>query len=269
MGASLSLMSVVGERVIIEHERKLFLIPDAYLSAKTSWLFLRSLIQTSVFFGSLTALLQLTEKTGFWQGPLVLLILWLTGWTSVCMGLLVSVACGYRRVAANFVMPLVMIAQIVFSVQVADRSPSDDLYRVYGRFNVFACQMHPDCKRWAEVWSPESEPGNYGCFYCLKNADLGEPFDGSFQASQSETYRNGLPSRMAAAASYATISRYADTALRTFAYNESQGEDTSSPSIRSEATYLYWRAYAVCFLGAMLLLFYLVSSIMLRRQPAY
>lgn len=260
MGASLSLMSVVGERRIVEHERQMFLTIAPYLSAKTLLLFVMSTLQTTLFFAVMHGM-SAGRGIGGLQEPLsCVAILVLVGWSAVGMGLAISVLSQFSRLLANFVMPLAMIAQIVFSVQIADPNSNDDFHLLYGRFTGRQCSAHEDCRRPAAYWTATSKPGHFLCEKCWLRVrkQLGSLEQSQFELSTDEVI-GASPRKVAAIASYFTISRYGDIALRTFAYNEVpawretdvDGARINVNAVDSLATYRLWRQYAIATLLAL------------------
>lgn len=135
MGASLGLLAIVDERKIVEHERRSYLRCGSYLFAKLFVLLMASALQTGIFFANISLLRWLTEYTGdmFFGWPWALVCLVLVGWTSVAMGLFISTIAGFSQTTANFALPLVMIAQIVFSVVVVGHR-SGDVEKDYSEF---------------------------------------------------------------------------------------------------------------------------------------
>ncbi|MEQ8835565.1 MAG: ATP-binding cassette domain-containing protein, partial [Lacipirellulaceae bacterium] len=151
MGASLGLLAIVDERHIVEHERLLYLKIAPYLTAKTLILWVCSLWQVSVFFGLLCCLRRITESSfDMLKSPKSCLgCLMILGCASVGLGLLLSAVSGLSRHRANFLLPLVMIGQIVFSVQVADGNST--FLAAYKRFSpisqeAVAAQTTPTAK---------------------------------------------------------------------------------------------------------------------------
>ena len=196
MGGSLSHMSIVDERNILEHERLLFLRVPAYVVAKTATLWGLAAMQTWMFLVLLcVARRAMTGSLGGYEDTMLFGIGWcaltltLVSWAAVGLGLLISALAGTSRLLAGSLLPLAMMAQIVFSVQVADSGGSDSLIGVYGKFNA--------------------------------NGDL--------------------PNRWAAISSYATISRYGDILLRSFAYDDPKWDPDKS-------NYPRWRIEASCVL---------------------
>lgn len=120
MSASLALMSIVDEREIVENERITHLSIFPYLISKTTVLFLLSLVQTGVLFFLLSFIRGTLPRVDAFllnQGW-AFFFLTITGWTAVGIGLLVSAAVGQNRQLANVLLPLVMMAQLTFSVTI-------------------------------------------------------------------------------------------------------------------------------------------------------
>ena len=192
MGTSLSLMAIVVEREIFEHERRLFLRIPPYLAAKVAILGIVSLVQTLVFFVLSTAIrcplgadrldaLHGADPLSWSTSGEVFLVLVLVGWTAVGSGLLISAAVGQSREAANFLLPLFMIAQIVFSVPISMGTSEDSLQRAYSPFSFHHSRS--------------------------KTSDV--------DADNEENLR-----LWSGRISLATISRYGDITLRSFAYHD-------------------------------------------------
>jgi hypothetical protein len=163
MAASLSLMSIVAEREVFAHERLTFLKIIPYVTAKLAVLGIVCTLQT-LFFVALLVCIRKGERQpdamlyglGWSAATLIL-----ASWTALALGLLISAASGHKRHVASFILPLVMMAQIVFSAHVA----------------------------------------------------------GEGEGSVHEAYRAlDLDRRLASGCSRLTISRWADVALRSFAY---------------------------------------------------
>lgn len=180
------------------------------------------------------------------------LILGLVGWAGLALGLFLSAVAGRYKPVASFLLPLVMIAQIVFSVQVAGRGDAP-LHEAYGELNLHRCQGAIGCQRRAQFWIPQ-EDGRWVCDKCqtsqLRATRKPDP------AADRDANRL-RPGRWAALASYLTISRYADIALRSFAYHEVDFTSFSNPSTSASYTsraerfgYGRWRQEAAAVLVA-------------------
>ena len=129
MGASTSILSIAGERELFDHERNLFLQPFSYLFAKTFTHGLLVALQALIFLATLF-ILQDGSKA-FYQPVRVFGTLWLTGFAAQNLALLIS-GISYKSVnAANVILPMVMMAQIVFSTAVGkpDKVEARDGYR--------------------------------------------------------------------------------------------------------------------------------------------
>ncbi len=167
MSASLSLLAIAGEREVFDHERQLFLSLTSYLFAKLLVFAGVAASQTLLFFVTLGCVRWAGGDEMLHARGWALAVLVVTALAGVTLGLCLSAAAGRRREAATFLLPLVMIAQLVFSVPVA----------------------LPDAARDGVV-----------------SAYL------KFQPSEPAV-------RLAAYASWCTISRPADVALRTWSYH--------------------------------------------------
>lgn len=249
MGASLSLLSIVDERVVLDHEHLLFLRLGSYVAGKTGVLWLFSSIQSIVF----TLLLTIFRSVLFpdqpgedhvspTDGPMLYspftvgLYLALVGWGAVGAGLVISALSGTRSVVANFILPLVMMVQIVFSVHVAgDGNASVGI--AYGEFNAKHCQGRLECPRRVDR---RTDDGRFLCKKCRDRPEAANDEKPESQADKEKAleYNRERPNVWAARASTFTLSRYGDMALSCFAY-EKGGEDTSKKNAVA-----YWRNHA-------------------------
>lgn len=261
LGASLSLMSIVNERDVFNHERLLYLHVGCYVTSKTLVLYLLCTLQTLAF----VLVLSWFRRDGAAHGMLYggawsVGFLLLAGLAGTGLGMLISAISRRSKPAANFMLPLAMIAQIVFSVQVAS-GEKYSFHRAYGQFSCRQCrerQLHPGGRR-AEVWlapldlTPSKDAGEASRQQGERNARSGspvvsrkhEPLAGWYceecaEANRRKTPRSAddasrvakldasrdarLTNSAAALCSYFTISRYADVALRTFAYECADAE---------------------------------------------
>ena len=207
----------------------------------------------------------------------------LIGCAGTGMGLLISAMARRSKPAANFILPLAMIAQIVFSAQIAV-SDSLSFDRTYGQFTLRQCQqaaVHPNGRR-AEVWIAEATPKLTPGWYCR---DCCEP-DGSGRhppRSDAESRRfkqhdarsdAGRPNLAAVYCSYLTISRYADIALRSFSYRNQDAQaflGTAEPPAGRAAPqerfgYARWRREATWCLAALVVAFPLAVGCVLAWQ---
>ena len=177
MGASLSLLSIVYERAIIDHEFLFYLRIPSYVLAKVLVLGLISVGQVSCFFWVLWLMRGL-----FGWGEMLYHPLWswlsllLIGVGGVTLGLLLSGLAGRNKDRANLVLPLIMMGQIVFSVQVSDNSASS-LEVAYGRFQPHYCCVWPDRRsdRWIPSqggWVSERARVHFGRQFAAMQANL-------------------------------------------------------------------------------------------------
>jgi ABC transport system ATP-binding/permease protein len=199
MSASLSVMAIVDERDVYEHERMLFLRNDAYVMSKTVISWILSGLQTSVFAFVLVLCRQLvphSETRAILYDPIESsLVLVIVGWSAAGAGLFISAAAAHSKPAAALLLPLFMMAQIVFSVLVGDPSAA-------------------------------TNPSDADQAY--QNYSLAKPASGQ------------SPGLFARAGSYLTLSRYADRALRSFAYappsdSRSGVQETPEPPALAES----------------------------------
>lgn len=269
MGASLSVLSIAGEREVFDHERLLFLYPGPYVLAKAGALALVSAVQVAAFVAALWGLrLSFYNNYGVYallQQPLrVSGALLLVGWGAVGVGLVLSALAGRNKGTATFLLPLVVMMQIVFSVQVAGSGSDVTFQKAYGEFQVFhrctgkvrlkrepadaaaeqSCPLRP--VRWR---FEDEEAGGNGADGWLWLCDLHRTDPDwvvNLTAEEIRRENSGLPSRSAAAISHLTLSRYGDIMLRTFAYDLHQSEDDAR-------TYGYsqWRRWSVGTLAGM------------------
>ena len=212
MGASLSLMSIVNEREILEHERLLFLRVFPYVLAKVTVLWLLSALQTVSFVALLSWLRSQRQVDAMLKDlPWVAVYLTLLSFAAVGMGLLISACAGRNRPAANFLLPLIMMLQIAFSVQIAGDGAAK-LEEAYGEFHTHNCQRK-DCRRRAESWMPAK--GGWLCDRCRAAEPNSSP---SADPELDADHNSQRPDIWASRASYLALSRYGDIALRSFAY---------------------------------------------------
>lgn len=210
MGSSLSLLSIVGEREVFEHERLLFLRRPAYLIAKVGVLWVVSLLQIGVFLICLRVALWLVGSHGpiysaAWNGMWLMLV----GLASVGLGLCISAVAKESTAAANFVLPLVMMVQIVFSVEVAGKQGAS-LADAYGEFTWHSCHRE-HCERRAQSWFPER-----GGWICKRCKELGKERLAAADPKVDRAENKESPSYWAAAISYLTVSRYGDLVMRSY-----------------------------------------------------
>jgi ABC-type multidrug transport system ATPase subunit len=216
MGAGLSLMSIVNEREVMDHERLLFLRAASYVLAKTAVLWFLAALQTAIFVVLLCAVRRLTygENATTLDTLSATAVLGAVAITGVGLGLLISALAGTNRSLAGFILPLAMMMQIVFSVEVAGRAEAS-LSKAYGEFNPHYCQADPGCPRRARYWTLNGSD-SHGWTCGEDHPQNGAPDD----AEKIVGFNLQRPNYWAASASYATISRYADILLRGFADTE-------------------------------------------------
>lgn len=188
MGSSLSLMSITGERAVFNHERHLFLQLGPYVLSKLLVLLTWAEIQTALFLAVLGCLRwsfsdgAAASTFNFQNTVATCLTLFLVTAIGVVLGLSVSAFANRRKEVATFLLPLLMIGQIVFSAPISAGRPNDSLEVAY-----------------RELGWPLSVPGKL---------DIGNP-------PSTATTIDFNSSRMCASLiSYFTVSRYGDIALR-------------------------------------------------------
>jgi len=139
MGSSLSLMAIVDEREAYDHERLLGLRIVPYVAAKLTLLGILAVLQSLLFLGLLSVLRSIMFPDR--ADAMLLAPMWsaaclsLVSLAAAGLGLVISACAGRSRPTANFILPLVMMAQIVFSVQVAGESDAD-LHVAYQNFRL-------------------------------------------------------------------------------------------------------------------------------------
>jgi ABC transport system ATP-binding/permease protein len=210
MGGSLSLMQIVGERSVYDHERHLFLRTSSYVLAKAAMLQMLATVQVSVFVILLNVVRGLLGFDGLPSLGWTTISLLPVAWTGVGLGLLLSALARHSKELAGFLWPLVMIAQIVFSVPVCIGS-GKSLTTAYGEFHMHHCHWFPECSRRATRWVPSTDdrPARWLCSSCsITSASI--PRD-QLEATYEDRNR---PNRIACATSYLTVSRYGDIAVR-------------------------------------------------------
>jgi hypothetical protein len=264
MGASLSLTSIVNERDVFDHERLLFLRIGSYVAAKTFVLGVLSALETVVFFTSFSILRDVRgSEPALFGGAWPMFVLALVGLAATGMGLVISAAARRNKPLPNFILPLLMIVQMLFSVQVAGDGNAT-LHRAYGEFNGHTCRVSAAhaVRRRAERWlaaQAEGEPGavepGWYCSDCENRRIAGT----KKQLPESDTRQNQLrPNLAAAIGSYLTISRYGDIALRSFAYFSDDdhafrgGTDLAATRGKTATTrfgYARWRREALAVLA--------------------
>lgn len=131
---SLSLRAIVEERHVVDHERLLFLNYVPYVASKVVVLWLLAAIQTVVFLGLLHLLrLQAGPSASFHDVyTWCLASLVLVSLAAVSLGLVISALSKWVQSTdfGHYVFPLVMMCQMVLSVQVAGRGDAE-LARAY------------------------------------------------------------------------------------------------------------------------------------------
>jgi ABC-type multidrug transport system ATPase subunit len=257
LGASLSLLAIADEREVFDHERLLFLRIVPYMAAKTTFYWLLAAFQAVCFFVPLWGLRHFSRhESMLYGGPWVLLYLLLLACAATGLGFLISASVGRNRQLATAILPLVMMVQIVFSAQVC--SDGGNLANAYRDLHFHRCSgrvVLPDantspCPLYARWWERFSKDdlGYWRCDDCAayfaspqKKQDEVRPVDESTLQEQLDRQHQGRPECLTIAATYATLSRYGDIVLRSFAYFK------DGPKAKE---YARWRREAVCVLVA-------------------
>ncbi len=126
MSASASLLAIAGEREVFDHERQLFLSVPHYLLAKFLVTVVAAVFQTLLYFGTLWLVRKVLGRDPFHASAWAVAILSVTATAGVSLGLCLSALAGRKKETATFLLPLVMIAQLVFSVPVGYPATAND-----------------------------------------------------------------------------------------------------------------------------------------------
>lgn len=283
MGSSLSLLAIAGEREVFDHERYVFLRIPCYLVAKFLVLAGISTLQTVVFCSALWILRRFLFDGA--EAPLagiawVLGTLILVGWNGVALGLLISAAARRRRDWAGFILPLVILMQMVFSVEVATDKGDSNIDPAYtAGFHFHRCANTQTCQRRATKWVPAG--GLWLCDSCgpkYRELSASPDADGEdprhilarVAKNRRETPHEDqqanltLPHVWGACLSYLTLSRYADVALRSFAYDASLYESSQKPPREDRSRDEYFvHGYGEWFWGAIGVLMVTLAGMLL------
>lgn len=136
MSASSSLLAIVGEREVFEHERQLVLSVRHYLAAKFMVAAAVAASQTLLFLGALWSVRYVLDRALFKSPIWAVAILIATSVVGVSLGLCLSALAGRKKETATFLLPLVMISQLVFSVPVAyPDAARDSVESAYTKFH--------------------------------------------------------------------------------------------------------------------------------------
>lgn len=136
MSASSSLLAIAGEREVFEHERQLVLSVRHYLAAKFMVAVAVAASQTFLFLGALWSVRYVLDRAQFKSPIWAVAILIATSVVGVSLGLCLSALAGRKKETATFLLPLVMISQLVFSVPVAyPDATRDSVESAYTKFH--------------------------------------------------------------------------------------------------------------------------------------
>ncbi|MCA9234842.1 MAG: ATP-binding cassette domain-containing protein [Planctomycetales bacterium] len=162
LGASVGHLAVAEERDFVEHERITFLSPSAYLAAKWVTVSMGAVVQALV----LLVMLLVLQRSVPWETPwvdggpdpmLAAPALVLTSLAGASWGLLISVVAGRAPSRAAFLLPLLMVAQIVFSVEIGGHG-RDSVVEAYRDFLWNSAETTPAARasyltvsRWGDM----------------------------------------------------------------------------------------------------------------------
>ena len=242
MAASQSHLALTTHWRRFRYETQQGLRPYSFITAKSTFLFIVTLIQTTLFFfvlwimrriflnqpifygvkedQSVTSAVQLGKiyfdklDAHCWA---VYLTLILVGFAASQLGLLISALAKDRTHVATSILPLLMIVQILFSPFVVKAQVSDQkLNETYRQFwHDAKCHGIEGCP--ANIQVPDPEHGLI-CEACRDAMESDSPHKGlsesDMNARRENHFSDGGPTRFATLGSYATLTRYADMALR-------------------------------------------------------
>lgn len=257
MGGSLSLMQIAGERAVFDHERHLFLRTSSYVLAKAVTLQSLAMIQVPVFVFLLNSVRMAMDFDGLRSPGWTILSLIPVAWIGIGLGMLLSALARHSKELAGFLWPLVMIAQIVFSVPVSMGS-GRSLNSAYGEFHLHRCDWFPECPRRATRWVPprDNRSARWLCSSCSSVSV--SPSKGSVETTYEDRNR---PNRIASAISYATASRYGDIAVRSATAIPASAIDNHATESR-----WWWESIATLLSASLLLLLTTGAVLNLQRR---
>ena len=243
MSASLSLLAIAGERVVFDHERKLFLSIPNYVISKFLVYGALSCCQTLIFTSAVWVTRSVLHRECLHSPVQTYLTLCLVGVAGTSLGLLLSAVAGTRKETATGLLPRIMVAQIVFSVPIAtDDGMNSSVRPAYADFHTYRCP----CGRYATEQSMVGGSTQWLCPQCRMPVQTPHTPSslGSHVSSKSAKRKSSFrePIRLAAWASYATISRPADIALRGFSYFgiEATDQELNRRCLRAVTTIVFW-----------------------------
>ena len=251
MGSSLTLTSITGEREIFEHEKHLYLKIPQYVLAKVTVFGVIGILQVLLFSCLLVLMreaigadsLRQTGEGNLLRSDLswIIFVLSFVSIGASSAGLLLSAVVRHNRQLANLLLPLFMIAQIVFSVPISTRDGDSTLAATYNKFHAHDCKFYDDCGTRASFFVSD---GSYQLWFCgrcnsgfktivkeskAKDNTLSEivllqqtkerlrkekKFDKTHP--RVERIKGSFPDPIAAIGSYVLISRYGDIGIRSF-----------------------------------------------------
>ena len=241
MSASHSHLALTTNWYRTQYERWQGLQAYPLIAAKSAFLAAVATIQTCLFFAVLWVTRYIYLERPIFYGSLredhgletvqlghqhfakmdqnvwgVLLTLFVVGIAASQLGLLISVVAKWRTLVAASILPLVMITQILFSPFVVQATKSDRVpEETYAGFWWQRdCEGNADCPSELLVYRP---PHGFICKGCSKPLDSKEltttPLT-EWELNERKKENDDVPIALATAASYWTLTRYADLTLR-------------------------------------------------------
>lgn len=241
MSASQSHLSITRDREVYDYELSHGLGWAGILGAKSVVLSCAGMIQTAVFFAWLYAVRYqwldrsffVDERATQWIGVSVCLLL--VSVSATLLGLLISAAAGRAPLVAAAVLPVIMMVQILFSAPFAVSDPDGyEPLADYDRLTVFS-----------------------------KPAETDEPDDEWLDDGWGDDAGADKPLSLTSWVSYATLSRYGDKWLRSFAVTLEPVEDAERVQYQSAAALAIYGGIAMGF--SYLMLWLQTSRIGIRR----
>ncbi len=220
LGTSITHLAIVEEGTVFEFERLSWLQINPYFLAKVLFYGFIGILQTVLFWAAVWAFRIWSQAEMLASPWLVLLALMGVSICSILVGLFISALAHRGRSSrlAGAMLPLFMLMQIVFSVQVGLEEKPTSAIDAYGRFTLSDFQVEE-----------ESTVENDGLF-----RDLGSDPESEELSS--------WPQRITAlriAASYLTLSRYGDILVRHYGFPQSESPD---PRLITVWNRLFWEA---------------------------
>ena len=242
MSASASHLSITRDRQLSDYERSYGISWASFLSAKSSVLITAGLIQTMVFASLLYLIRYVWLDRSFFVDERytqllgVAACLLLVSVAATMTGLLVSAIAGRAPLVATAILPVIMMIQILFSAPFAVSNPDGyEPLADYDRLTVFASEdsaSEADVDQW-EDWEDDQE--------------------------------QAMPMKITSILSYATLSRYGDQWIRSFAVTTDPVEHVARV-VRDCALALASIA-GICFVATWSVLWMQTTRLGTRRLP--